>query len=118
MVIFLKKIFISRDRGREGERERNIRVREKHQCVAASCTSPTGNLACSPGMCPEWESNRQPFALPRDGKLSARCRDSPYLWTLPQFFLGRAWVPLLPDPGGSVAAALWWFEQDRKCVCD
>ena len=35
-----------RERGREGE---------KHQCVAASHTPPTGNLACNPGMCPDWE---------------------------------------------------------------
>ena len=24
-------------------------------------TFPTGDLACSPGMCPDWESNQQPF---------------------------------------------------------
>ena len=22
---------------------------------------PTGDLACNPGMCPDWESNQQPF---------------------------------------------------------
>ena len=33
--------------GMEGGREG-----EKHQCVVASCESPTGNLACNPGMCP------------------------------------------------------------------
>ena len=33
----------------------------KHQCVVASCMPPTGDPACNPGMCPDWESNRQPF---------------------------------------------------------
>ena len=40
----------------EGEREG-----EKHQCVVASRTPPTGDLARNPGMCPDWESNRRPF---------------------------------------------------------
>ena len=55
---FLKRfyLFILREKGREGEREG-----EKHQCVVASHASPTGNLACSPGMCPDWELNQQPF---------------------------------------------------------
>ena len=39
--------------GKERERERE---REKHQCFA-SCTPPTGDLACNPGMGPDWESN-------------------------------------------------------------
>ena len=39
--------------GREGEREG-----EKHQCVVASHTPPTGDLAGHPGMCPDWESNQ------------------------------------------------------------
>ena len=45
-----------RERGREGEREG-----EKHKCVVASHTPPTGDLACNPGMCPDWEWNWQPF---------------------------------------------------------
>ena len=49
-------LFIFRERGREGEREG-----EKHQCVVAFHTPPTGDLARNPGMCPDWESNRQPF---------------------------------------------------------
>ena len=40
----------------EGEREG-----EKHQCVVASGAAPTGDLACNPGMCPDWKSNQQPF---------------------------------------------------------
>ena len=49
-------LFIFRQRGRVGETEG-----EKHQCVVACCVPPTGDLACNPGMCPDWESNQQPF---------------------------------------------------------
>ena len=45
------------ERQREGEAEG-----EKHQCVVASHV-PTGDLACNPGMCPDWESNQGPFGL-------------------------------------------------------
>ena len=45
-----------RERVRERESEG-----EKHQCVVASRTPPTGGLAHNPGMCPDWESNQQPF---------------------------------------------------------
>ena len=55
---FLKISFIFRERGQEGEREVG-----KHQCVVASCTLPTGDLAKNPGMCPDWELNQQPFGL-------------------------------------------------------
>ena len=41
----------------EGEREE-----EKHQCVVASHAPPTGDLACNPGMCPDWELNQWLFA--------------------------------------------------------
>ena len=50
------KIFIFREKGREGEREG-----EKHQCVVASHVALTGNLARNLGICPDWESNRRPF---------------------------------------------------------
>ena len=54
---FLHFIYLFfRERGREEERER-----KKHQCVVASHTSPTGDLAHNPGMCPDWESNQWPF---------------------------------------------------------
>ena len=38
--------------GKEGEKEG-----EKHQCVVASCTPPTGDLVHNPDMYPDWESN-------------------------------------------------------------
>ena len=60
MVLFpFKKsfyLFIFRERGRKGEREG-----EKHQCVVVSQVPPTGDLACNPGMCPDWESNQKLF---------------------------------------------------------
>ena len=43
-------------------RERNIHVREQHQSLA-SHTLPTGDLARSPGVSPDWESNWQPLGL-------------------------------------------------------
>ena len=51
-------LFIFIERGREGEREE-----EKHTCVVISCTSPTGDPARNPGMCPDWESNWRHFGL-------------------------------------------------------
>ena len=54
LKLFLKKdfiyLFIFRERGKEEERE-------KHQCVVATHMPPTGDLACNPDMCPDWESN-------------------------------------------------------------
>ena len=29
--------------------------------MIASCVPPTGDLAYNPGLCPDWESNHQPF---------------------------------------------------------
>ena len=51
-------LFTFRERRREREREE-----EKHQCVIASLVPPTGDLACSLGMYPDWESNQQHFGL-------------------------------------------------------
>ena len=43
--------FFLRERGREGERERNISV------WLPLTHPPTGNLAHNPGICPDWELN-------------------------------------------------------------
>ena len=51
-------LFLDRREAREKERERG-----KHQCVVASHALPTRDLAGNPGMCPDWESNQQPFGL-------------------------------------------------------
>ena len=56
---FLFKDFILfLERGREGEKEE-----EKHQCVVATWAPPTGDPACNPGMCSNWELNSRPFGL-------------------------------------------------------
>ena len=57
-VLFFFKdfIYLILERGEGWEKER-----EKHQCVVASYVAPTGDLAHNPGMCPDWESNQQPF---------------------------------------------------------
>ena len=57
---FLKilKIYLFLERGEGREKEG-----EKHRYVVASRTPPTGDLVCNPGMCPDWESNQQPFGL-------------------------------------------------------
>ena len=49
-----------RKRGREGERQKDIDVREKHQSVS-SRTHPDTGLNHSLAMCPDWELNLQPF---------------------------------------------------------
>ena len=60
LIFFLFKniLFISRERGREGEREG-----ETYQCMVASCVVPPGDLARNPGMYPVWESKWRPFGL-------------------------------------------------------
>ena len=51
-----------RERGRKGERKG-----KKHRCVrdtSVGCLSPpTGDPARNLGLCPDWESNQQPFHL-------------------------------------------------------
>ena len=49
---FFNMLFIFRERRGEGG---------KHQCVFVSHMAPSGDLACNPGMCPDWELNWQPF---------------------------------------------------------
>ena len=44
-------LFLKRGKGR-------MKEGEKHQCVVASHSTPTGDLARNPGMCPDWESKQ------------------------------------------------------------
>ena len=55
-------LFLERGEGREKEREKDIDVWEKHGLVAFHMP-PTGDLAHNPDMCPDLESNLQPFSL-------------------------------------------------------
>ena len=56
-LLFFKRFYLPIFREGEGTEK------EKHQCVFASHTPPTGDLACNPGMCSDWESNQRPFGL-------------------------------------------------------
>ena len=42
---------------------------EKHQCVVASRASLTEDPVHNPGLCPDWESNPQPYGS-QDGTQS------------------------------------------------
>ena len=53
-------MYLFLERGRQGERERNINEREKHGSVASHM--PPVGPACNPGMCPDRESNLRPLA--------------------------------------------------------
>ena len=55
-IFFIKILFIYFQREGKGSRKRG-----KHQCVVAFHAPPTGDLACNPGMCPDWESNCDPL---------------------------------------------------------
>ena len=47
-----------RERGGDGERQRERNIDQMPLTGALM-----GDLACNPGMCPDWESNQQPFGL-------------------------------------------------------
>ena len=68
-ILFFKILFIFRERTREGEREG-----EKHQCERETSIrnllyAPTWGPGCNLGLCPDWESNQQPFGLQDDAQL-------------------------------------------------
>ena len=63
-------LFIFREKGREGERDR-----EKHQvwekCPLVACPAPpAGDLACNPGVCPDQKSNWQLYGLQDNTQLT------------------------------------------------
>ena len=70
MFLFFKHfIYLFLERGREGE---------EHPCVVASHVPPAGDLARSPGMCPDWESNQRPFALQAGTQSTEPHQPGPY----------------------------------------
>lgn len=60
-VLFFPKVFSLVLREEEEERERNLDVRVKHPSPA-SCAPHTGVRGCSPGVCPDQETNQPPFS--------------------------------------------------------
>ena len=50
--LFFLRFYLFFRWGREGE------GREKTSMCFASSAPPTGDLACNPGTCPDWESNQ------------------------------------------------------------
>ena len=60
-------LLLEKVEGWEKMKERDIDVQKKHQLVAF-CMPLNGDLAHSAGMCPDWESNRQPFTLQDDAQ--------------------------------------------------
>ena len=61
-------LFIFREKGKEGEKHRY--VREAIDQLAASRLCPNLGLGYNPGMCPDWEFNRQPFTLWNNAQLT------------------------------------------------
>ena len=43
--------------------ERNINQLQRNINWLPLAHAPSGDLACNPGMCSDWELNQQPFAL-------------------------------------------------------
>ena len=73
---FFKRFYVKR--GMEGGGEG-----KKHQCVVASHAPPTGDLAHNPGICPDWESNRQPFG----SQASTESTEAHQPGVIPHYFL-------------------------------
>ena len=97
---FFKIVFIlllERGKGREKERERNSNVQEIHQ-LFVSHTPPTGDLACNPGMCPDWESNQRPL-----GSFQFTGQHSVH-WTTPARAIIKGFKMQIP---GVVTTVMW-----------
>ena len=59
LILFFKDfIYLCLERGKEGEREGVSRSLSSWGCLKVSQAPPTVDLACNPGMCPDWEWNR------------------------------------------------------------
>ena len=67
MFFIFLRFYLFLERGSEGG---------KHQCVVASGTPLTGDLDHNPGMCPDWESNQQPFGLQSKLQTSTQSTES------------------------------------------
>ena len=84
-IYFKDFIYLFLERGREEEREG-----EEYQGVVASHMAPTGDLAHNPGMCPDWESNRQPFgSQPTLNPLSYASQGTTIIFIISQILYAR-----------------------------
>ena len=96
-------LFIFREKGREGEREG-----EEHQCVVASHMPPTGDLAHSPSMCPNWESNWWPFHSQACVQ-SSELHQPGLMWLFRQDQVCSGWYGL---------GLTWLFKVSYWSICD
>ena len=105
---------------------------EKHQCVAASHVPPTGDLACNPVMCPDWESNLQPFGSQAGTQSIEPYQPGPNQWNfylilkvaivrahLSSCPLLRLWSQLLEpcEKGGHCLFISWQEVNECSCPC-
>ena len=103
ILFYWRFLLIFRERGREGEKEG-----EKHQCVVASRTSPTGDLDRNPGTCPDWESHWQrlgPQAGTQSTEPTSQSRLHIYnlrLWEPVTSYLQALCSLLILDPEGEI----------------
>ena len=65
-------LFLDRGKGREQEKERNINR-------LALLHNPNGDGTSNPWMCPDWESNQQPFTLWNDAQPREPHQSGPFL---------------------------------------
>ena len=89
--LFLKKflkdfiyLFLERGERRAKEKERNINVWLPLE------EFPTGDLACNPGMCPDWESNQRPFGS-QAGTQSTPARANSFFFFFFNFLSSIPW---------------------------
>ena len=108
-VFFPKYLFLERGEGgveREGE---------KHQCVVASHVPLPGDLACNPGPCPHWESNRWPFGAQAHAPTTELCQPGPYFF----FLISDSHVATPVLIFNCVILLFWfkWYSILFLCIC-
>ena len=81
--------------------------------MVASPTSPTGDLAHNPGVCPDWESNWRPFVLQPTLSPLSHTSQGPLTWVLSS---DTTWCHGfgVPMPDLSPSSAAHWLCYLRK----
>ena len=98
--------------------------------MVASLASPTGDLACNPGMCPDWESFYLGWGVPAAGPIAEmrtrRCKTIVLTACFPEDSAER----LVSSPQGACSHPFWkvgthtcWqraqaYLHSRGCPCD